>query len=532
MNRKNFYFEQILKENEVDAAFDDAENALFDIVRDLGLYGLMSGGYIAAIGGTPTCNVSAFVGYDKLGRRLSWAGPTLVDFTNDTAGSPTIPAAGKFKWITLVARHGYLPSDARTDGNGDPINFVLTETVSKTGDSVSASAGKLQIIAGVDAATINAAVRPSVGSNDIIIADLILNDIGEVNGGSAAGVSFTRVTRIPSFVISLYDANNSYSPGDLVRWTDGEIYQAIVSTIAFDPSMVANWKLFRGSPDPSATDWTTEIFAYRNRARARVAGFDHFGFPAGRILHFEENWLNSAADDLLIVTGFGEFGSWRFKLVNPVGGVELIKVHGPYTTDLTTRPRGPIVGVRHDGGTGGATVLELCRPLVHMDDGSIEFEAEFTINGGSALASTSSIALGFSDGTLYTTGSTNGINTGTAFIPGAYICKLAGQTNLRVISLPLSLTGASTDTGVVAARDTRFRYKVVVLGAADSGAGASRVVHFLNGVQIGIHSVNMTGVNLTPFIRMSANGAEACFVNVGRLWCPARLEESDTYGVG
>src|SRR6185503_14265448 len=132
MNRKDFYFRQPLKENELDDAFTAVENSEWNIVKDLGLTGIASGGGVVPDGSTPTCSVADFRAYDKLGRRLAWT-VASVDFTNDTAGTPTIPAAGQFRYITLVARFGRSLSDGRTDGNSDPIDYQQDETISATG---------------------------------------------------------------------------------------------------------------------------------------------------------------------------------------------------------------------------------------------------------------------------------------------------------------------------------------------------------------------------------------------------------------
>jgi len=193
MDRRDFYFDQPLKENELDDAFAGAESAIWNLIADLKLYGLVYGGEVTPSVGVSQCTVKKFAAYDKLGRRLFLANDLLVDYTNDTLAAATVPSGGHFRWITIVARFGRNVSDARTDGAGGSIKFVQAEALNSTGDSTPGNVGKLQIISGVEAATANAAVRPSAGTNDVIIADLLLDDTGIAVVGS---VSVTRSVRL------------------------------------------------------------------------------------------------------------------------------------------------------------------------------------------------------------------------------------------------------------------------------------------------------------------------------------------------
>lgn len=192
-DRKNFYFNQGLKEEELDAAFDGVENALWNVVKDLKLYGLAAGGAVTADPGDTECTVGAFLGYDKLGRRLYLATDLVVDYSTDTLGAATVPSSGQYRWITIVARFGRNTSDSRTDGAGASLKFTNAEALVSTGDSTAANVGKLQVLSGVQNAVAANAVRPAAGANDVIVADLLLSDTGIA---LAADVSTARTDRL------------------------------------------------------------------------------------------------------------------------------------------------------------------------------------------------------------------------------------------------------------------------------------------------------------------------------------------------
>lgn len=201
-DRKDFFFEQILKENDVDDAFGDMERADWNQLSDLRSIGLVAGGKVTPSGVLPQCDVDAFVAYDSLGRRCVLPSLITVDFTNDTAGNPTIPTAAHFRWISIVARYAKFGDDPQLDGDANTVYFLQTEGISNTGDVTvdlnPTNFGKLRVLSATEAASIGAAARPSGLGDDVLIADLLLDDTGLVVTGLSfgrIGVSVARATR-------------------------------------------------------------------------------------------------------------------------------------------------------------------------------------------------------------------------------------------------------------------------------------------------------------------------------------------------
>lgn len=198
-DRFDNYFKQILKDTDLNNEFGELETADWNMLADLGLFGLITGGAVTPSVSVATATVGAFTAYGKSGQRLFMEIDQDVDFTMDSAGNPTVPSSGNFKWISLVARYGKFGQDPVTDGDGATVYFQQIEGISSTGDvdvdHNPTNAGKIRIVQGTQAGSIGAANRPAVSSPDICIVDLLIDDTGKVNGG-LGGVSTARTDRI------------------------------------------------------------------------------------------------------------------------------------------------------------------------------------------------------------------------------------------------------------------------------------------------------------------------------------------------
>jgi hypothetical protein len=199
-NRHDNYFKQILKEEDLDAEFAELEQAAWNIVADLGLYGLITGGAVSPSLSAHVANISAFNAYGKSGQRLVLASDGEVDFGTDSDGNPTVPTSGNFRWVSLVARYGKFGDDPVVDGDSATVYFTQTEGLSSTGDvtvdSGAANFGKIRVIQGTQSGSPSTANRPAVTSPDILIADLLIDDTGNLHGSGAAGISTARTDRI------------------------------------------------------------------------------------------------------------------------------------------------------------------------------------------------------------------------------------------------------------------------------------------------------------------------------------------------
>jgi len=188
-DRKDFFFGQPLGEADLDGAFDQQEQALWNFATDLGVSGLITGGQTDIMGSGEEINptevrVKPFRAYDKLGRRLFSTDDILVDISTATDGSSTLPASGDWRWVTIVARFGRVLSDSRTDGLGSPVKFNKAEALVSTGDTNSANVGKLQVLKGTALAISSGQpTRPTIGANDVLICDLLVQEGGISTAG-------------------------------------------------------------------------------------------------------------------------------------------------------------------------------------------------------------------------------------------------------------------------------------------------------------------------------------------------------------
>ncbi len=162
MNRKDFYFRELVTEAELDEAFDGAESAdrNFALANDFaqkangsnipfsspdtGDFNSLLGGITKGLNITVSglgATVSEGTAWDCLGRRVCLTAPLTVDLstTGDTSigfggaasgvGSiSTAPSAGQFRWILLQVFFNRLLTDPREDGNLATVYFDSAES--------------------------------------------------------------------------------------------------------------------------------------------------------------------------------------------------------------------------------------------------------------------------------------------------------------------------------------------------------------------------------------------------------------------
>ena len=90
---------------------------------------------------------------------------TSISLTVDHLGISTTPPSGQERWLSVVAIPSREASDPRTDGSGNPVNFVDAE------------AGSIIVVAGL-AAAVGTAYRPSAsttGGLGVRLGDILIN---------------------------------------------------------------------------------------------------------------------------------------------------------------------------------------------------------------------------------------------------------------------------------------------------------------------------------------------------------------------
>lgn len=131
MDRKNFFYRQLVTEAEIDAAFTDVDNGFKNLLVDQGLSGVLSGFTPSSPSVSPyQVTLSSGIAYSKtLGRRLNYAGGVVSLATDELSNPVTLPSIGNMQVISLFLEPAYTETDPRTDGYGIPVNFIKTETL-------------------------------------------------------------------------------------------------------------------------------------------------------------------------------------------------------------------------------------------------------------------------------------------------------------------------------------------------------------------------------------------------------------------
>ena len=130
-SRVDWYFRQRVTEAELDLAFDELEQADWNLASDLGVYGLVSGA--VAVPHAPIADLSIDLAapgraYDRSGRRVFLAAGRTIDCSKDLNGTPTdvIPPNAE-RWLSIFIRFSRQLSDPRTDGNNQTVYFRRDE---------------------------------------------------------------------------------------------------------------------------------------------------------------------------------------------------------------------------------------------------------------------------------------------------------------------------------------------------------------------------------------------------------------------
>jgi len=171
MDKKDWYFDQPVREDELDSAFEFVSTAFDQRFVDMGWYGIAPNGFTPAdqLGVAQDAPLAMTVvvakgrGYTKEGKRL--IRKTATDKPNlgvDLNGAPTVPGVGNDRYVSLFILPGYSLSDDRVDGNAVPVKFnkELMHT--------------LEVVAGVEAA-VGTAVKPALRNDALLLCDVLLN---------------------------------------------------------------------------------------------------------------------------------------------------------------------------------------------------------------------------------------------------------------------------------------------------------------------------------------------------------------------
>lgn len=215
MERRDYYLEQLLTEGELDAGFDGAEQAIWDLAADMLLTGVLSG--LAVSESSPpalTVDVTLGSAYDQAGRRIRVdQDQDDFDCTVDENSIPTtVVTPGQERWLSLFAEYDRVLSDERIDGASQTVYFVRAEGF------------KLVIRQGAEA--VAPAVKPALDPNLVLLADIKL-----VEGQASILNADIDTSRRQDFVI--YSASQiSFSDAGLAVLAGTDVQAAIASADA------------------------------------------------------------------------------------------------------------------------------------------------------------------------------------------------------------------------------------------------------------------------------------------------------------
>jgi hypothetical protein len=188
-DRKDWFFRQIVAEDELDSSMEELEQADRDLAVDMALGvdasspdeqgGIVNGLNVGILAGTDI-TVSAGVAYDLLGQRCVLDGSLTVDLAKTGSlnigvgglgdGSSTDVGVGNERWVTLFLVFDRLLSDPRTDGASQTVYFERDESFHfeiTMGSAVSIGTLGLPSVDG-----------PPRQAGKVLIADIRLEDSG------------------------------------------------------------------------------------------------------------------------------------------------------------------------------------------------------------------------------------------------------------------------------------------------------------------------------------------------------------------
>ena len=271
---------------------------------------------------------------------------------------------------------------------------------------------------------------------------------------------------------------------EVVLPADGDALNAASIAQAF--KVLADYANLEQEPLTEAAQWGTNFVAWENALGQPITGIDHFGFLRESTYGWTENWDHSqqyACSGAIL----RQVGRWQQQIVtagaidNPspgagfVGGNAFVQQRAlRITSDVTP---GATVSHLLSGDSSG---------LIFGDDTVVSIEFPLFITGSTNM----SFAFGLA---------------GSGLLPdlanGSYFQKLPGDTNWQCIN-KLASSNTVANSGVAAANNTVFRFRVVMVGKNRDDSSAGRALFFINETEIsggGLTGNLPVGVDVVPF---------------------------------
>lgn len=176
-DRCDFFFKQLVQENELDLAFDQLEQADHNLAADIGLFGIVSGAFPVPHEPVPNLTIDLTApgrSYDRLGQRVFFGTDQSVNCAVDYTGIPTeVSQAGNERWLGVFLKFDRLLSDPRTDGNSQQVYFRRDEHFQiLVRQGAEASGGSAQKVPLQEDEILVCDIRRTAGQTQIAEADI------------------------------------------------------------------------------------------------------------------------------------------------------------------------------------------------------------------------------------------------------------------------------------------------------------------------------------------------------------------------
>ncbi len=197
MNREEFYFNEELKKENLNNAFDQVSSGFDSRVADALTSGIIYGFGVPTAHTSFTMTFGAGVAHFN-GQRIDGSLGVSALITTDFAGASTYPAGGNYRWVSIGIRYGQLLSNSATDGLGNTVYKTRTDSYNLNGTSLAADAtaaannagdAKLYVLAGAQAAIGSPLTLPTLPTDAVLLADVLIT-FGETEINYAVGAVF------------------------------------------------------------------------------------------------------------------------------------------------------------------------------------------------------------------------------------------------------------------------------------------------------------------------------------------------------
>ena len=218
-DRCDFYFRQMVQENELDLAFEQLENADRNLAADVGIFGIVGGAYPLPHDPVPNLTIDLTApgrSYDRLGQRIYFGADQSVNCSVDYTGVPTdVSQTGNERWLGVFLKFDRLLSDPRTDGNSQQVYFRRDEHFQiLVRQAAEAPIGSAQKVLLPEDEILVCDIRRTAGQTQIVEADidLVRRQAFVFSTGSAVEIdpeNWEYILPIVNTVQSAFDATDT-----------------------------------------------------------------------------------------------------------------------------------------------------------------------------------------------------------------------------------------------------------------------------------------------------------------------------------